>query len=130
MLQYVPKFPGDVIFTAHQETILDPVNKVMEKRIPAQGALGKKGIEAFYTTMVTAKKKLLEDLEDYENDLLVITPMDKAMGFKHVFQTIPTPETINEKGIRAPMGMWDIKETFIDNDCNKLMKRLKEYYGQ
>ena len=56
-----------------------------------------------------------------------ITPEDKALGFKYVYQTRLTKETVNER-IRAPMGMWDIKATYIDNNLQKVINRLHEYY--
>ncbi len=75
-----------------------------------------------------AKKITLKDLEPYGNDLLVISEMDKILGYKHVFQTMPTKDTIHER-IRAPMQMWDIKETYINNDAQLLINRLREYYA-
>ena len=52
---------------------------------------------------------------------------DKENGFKYVFQTRLTKETVNER-IRSPMGMWDIKETYIDNNLQNVINRLHEYY--
>ena len=70
----------------------------------------------------------IKDLKEYQNDLLVITPEEEALGFKYVFQTKLTKETVNER-LRGPMGLWDTKETFIDNDMQKVFDRLHEYYN-
>ena len=52
---------------------------------------------------------------------------DKANGFKYVYQTRLTKETVNER-MRSPMGMWDMKETYIDNNLQNVINRLHEYY--
>lgn len=70
----------------------------------------------------------LKDLKDYDNDLLEISPEEEALGFKYCFQTRLTKKTVNER-LRSPMAMWDVKETYIDNDMNKVFNRLKEYYA-
>ena len=59
---------------------------------------------------------------------LPLTPEDEANGFKYVFQTRLTKETVNER-IRSPMGMWDIKETYIDNNLQNVINRLHKYYS-
>jgi hypothetical protein len=57
----------------------------------------------------------------------VITPEEEALGFKYVFQTKITKESINER-LRGPLGLFDTKETFVDNDMQKVLDRLKQYY--
>lgn len=129
MQQYVASSSKNVICTAHVEKFLNETSMNMEKRVPVKGALGKNGIEAFFSTIVTARTEPLDLLKDYSNPLLTITEDDELLGYKHVFQTRLTKNTIGERGMRAPMGMWDVKETFIDNDCQLLMGRLTEYYN-
>ena len=68
------------------------------------------------------------DLEPYKNDLLTITDEERALGFKYVYQTKITKDTVSHR-IRANMGMWSTAETFIDNDAALLMKRLHDYYN-
>jgi len=70
----------------------------------------------------------LKDLESYANPLLVISPDDELVGFKHVFQTRLTKQTVGERGMRAPMGMWTVPETFIDNNVQLVLNRLREFY--
>ena len=47
---------------------------------------------------------------------------------KYVFQTRLTKETVYER-IRSPMGMFQINETYIDNDVQLVLNRLREYYA-
>lgn len=129
MQQYVAKSTKNVIFTAHVESILNEATMTMEKKVPVKGQLGKNGIEAFFSCIVTARKMTLEALEPYHNPLLVITEDDELLGFKHVYQTRLTKETVGERGMRAPMGMWERKETFIDNSAQLVLNRLKDFYA-
>lgn len=81
-----------------------------------------------FTTIVAAKRVTVKSLEGYKNDLLTITPEDEMRGVKHVYQTQITKETVDEK-LSSSMGMWDMQETFIDNNAQFLLDRLHEYYG-
>ena len=53
---------------------------------------------------------------------------DDENGFKYVFQTAITKDTINE-GIRSPIGMWSDDELYIDNDVMLVFNKIKQYYG-
>jgi hypothetical protein len=130
MQQYVAASTKRVIMTAHTQSIYNEDNMTVEKRVPIKGALKANGIEAFFSCIVTARTKTLDQLEDCKNPLLNITEDDKIVGYKHVFQTRPTAETVRERGMRAPMGMWSVAETFIDNDCQILLERLEQFYGK
>lgn len=81
-----------------------------------------------FSTCINTKRLLIEELEGYENDLLVITPEERALGYKYVFQTKLTKDTVNER-IRSPMGMWGNNETYIDNDVQLVIDRLNEFYN-
>ena len=80
-----------------------------------------------FSVVVSTKKMKLKDLEKYKNDLLTITEDDEDVGFKYVFQTRLTKDTVNER-IRAPEGMWARNETFIDNDVSLVLNRIHEHY--
>lgn len=127
MQQYVANSSKSVIFTAHTRTVLNEAERVMETAVPIKGALANQGIESYFSTVVATKRVKLKDLENYQNDMLNITDKEKALGYKHVFQTLITADTVNER-IRGAMGLFDDNETFIDNDASLLMKRLHEYY--
>ena len=85
-------------------------------------------IESYFSCIVSTKKMTIDNLADYDNDLLTFTDREKNLGFKYVFQTQITKDTVNER-IRSPMGLFDDKETFINNDVSLVLKRLEEYYG-
>lgn len=71
----------------------------------------------------------LKDLEPYKNDMLTITEDEELLGFKYVFQTRLTKQTLGER-IRSPMGMFTKEETFINNDVQILLDHLKDYYSK
>lgn len=127
MQQYVAASTKNVIFLAHTAENLNESEAVMETRVPVKGSLKNNGIESFFSLVIATKKMKIKDLQQYANPLLVITPEEEALGYKHVFQTRLTKETVGER-LRGPMGMWDKAETFIDNDIQKVLGRLHEYY--
>jgi hypothetical protein len=128
MQQYVAKSTKNVIFTAHTLSTLNENEMVLECKVPVKGALKNNGIEAFFSTVVTARKANIKQLKDYANDLLIITPEEEALGYKYVYQTKITKDTVNHR-IRSSMGMWTTAETFIDNDAHLVLKRLHEYHN-
>jgi len=128
MQVYVARSTKNVIFTAHALDQLNEADMVMETKVPVKGSLKNNGIESYFSAVVSAKKMTIKALEGYENDLLSVTPEDEALGFKYVFQTKLTKETVGER-IRSPMGLWSTAETYIDNDMQLVMHRLHEYYG-
>jgi hypothetical protein len=117
-----------VIILAHTRAEHDTVNMEMRVNVPIKGALKNNGVEAYFSTVVSAKKTSLKDLKEYPSDLLNITEQDQMLGFKHTFQTQLTKTTIGER-IRSPMGLFTRDQTFMDNDAGMLMKHLNEYYA-
>lgn len=128
MQKHVAESNKNVYFTAHTLTTYNEADMAMETKVPVKGSLKNNGIEAYFSTVVATKRMPIKKLEGYKSDMLNITEEEEMLGFKHVFQTRLTKETINER-IRAPMGMWSVNETFIDNNVEHLTKRLHEYYG-
>lgn len=118
----------NVIVLAHTMDILNETEGVMETLVKVKGSTMNQGVEAFFSTVVSCKKLPLKKLEKYKNDNLIITPEEEAVGFKYVFQTLLTKETVNER-IRSPMGLWSRDETFIDNDAQFLLDQLNSYYA-
>lgn len=127
MLHYVAKSSKNIIFTAHVLSTLNETDMVMETKVPIKGALKNNGIEAFFSTIVMARKVDIAKLKDQKSAMLNITPQEEALGFKYVYQTQLTKETVNCR-IRASMGMWTVQETFIDNNAQMLLNKLHEYY--
>lgn len=117
-----------VIFLAHTRSELDTKAMEMKTSVPIKGSLKNNGVEAYFSCVVATKKVDLKDLEPYKSPLLRITEQDELLGYKHVFQTQLTKATIGER-IRAPMGLFDRSQTFIDNDAGLLLKHIQEYYA-
>jgi RNase adaptor protein for sRNA GlmZ degradation len=127
MQQKVAKMKKPVIFLGHTRATLHEDTGEWRTVVPVKGALQNNGIEAFFSTVVSTKKKRLKDLEPYKSKLLNITDDDEAVGFKHVFQTRITKDSVGER-IRSPLGMFSRDETYIDNDAQALLDRLNDYY--
>lgn len=127
MQQYVAKSTKNVIFIAHTADTLNESEMVMETKVPVKGSLKNNGIESYFTVVIASKKVPLKTLKDYSSDLLNITPEEEALGYKYVFQTKLTKETVNER-LRGPLGLFDTKETFIDNNMQLVLDRLHSYY--
>jgi hypothetical protein len=117
----------DYAILAHAATQHDEENFSMETAVPIKGAVGRTGVEADFTTILSTKQMPIKKLQGFENDLLHITDEEKEDGFKFVFVTRITKDTIGEK-MRSAMGLWDRKELYIDNDLNQVFQRLKDYY--
>lgn len=128
MQSYVAKSTKNVIFTAHTSDTLNESEMLMETKVPVKGSLKNNGIESYFSVVIASKKVNLKGLKDYGSALLNITPEEEALGFKYVFQTKITKDTVNER-LRGPLGLFDTKETFIDNNMQLVLNRLQEYYS-
>ena len=124
----VVKFGRPVIFTAHVMDTLDEKTMEMRTAVPVKGALKGQGVEAYFSTIVAAKKIPIKDLEDYNSDLLHITEEERELGFKYVFQTRITAKSTGER-IRSPMGLFSRNETYMDNDAQILLDHLNKFYS-
>lgn len=127
MAQYVAKSTKNVIILAHTSDVLNESEMTMDTLVKVKGSLMNQGVESFFSTVVTAKKVAIKKLTD-KNDLLNISEEEEMLGYKHVFQTRLTKDTVNER-IRSSLGMWSTKETYIDNDAQLVLDRLHEYYS-
>ena len=127
MQQYVATMDKRFIFIAHTESSLNNETGVMEVKVPVKGALAKISIEAYFSIIVAAKKVRVKELEKYENDMLEITSREENVGFKHVFQTLPTKATVGEK-MRGPFDLWTDEQTYINNNAQWLLEYIDSYY--
>lgn len=127
MQKYVAESSKNIIMLGHTSDILNEAEMVNETMVKVKGALMNQGIESYFNNVLAAKKVPLSKLTT-ENDLLNILPQEEAVGFKYVFQTQLTKETVNER-IRGPLRMWSPEETFIDNDLQLVLDRLHQYYS-
>lgn len=128
MQQYVAGSSKKVVFTAHTSDTLNEGEMVMETKVPIKGSIKNNGVESYFSVVIASKKVPLKALKDYANPLLTITPEEEALGFKYVFQTRLTKDTVNER-LRGPMGLFESHETYIDNNMQLVFNRLHEYYG-
>lgn len=128
MQDKVVKWGKPTIFTAHVLDALDTKKHEMKTSVPIKGSLKNNGVEAYFSTVVSAKKIDLIELEQYGSDLLTITDEDRAVGYKHVFQTRITKETTGER-IRSPMGLFSKEQTYMDNDVQLLLDHLHKFYN-
>ena len=59
--------------------------------------------------------------------MLKVNDEEELLGFKYVYQTRLTKDTVNER-IRSPMRMWGIEETYVDNNLQHVLDKLHTYY--
>jgi hypothetical protein len=129
MQQTVAKSSKNIIMTAHTMDVLNESEGIMETLVKIKGSVMNQGVEAYFCNVIACKKVPLTTLEKYENDLLEVTPEEEALGYKYVYQTKLTKETVHER-IRGPLGLWATHETYIDNDAQLVLDRLHEYYTE
>ena len=113
---------------AHTMDVLNEAEMINETLVKVKGSIMNNGVESMFTTVISSKKVALKKLEGMGSSMLNITDEEEMLGFKYVFQTRLTKETVNER-IRSPLHMWDMKETFIDNDVVHVLDRLDTYYA-
>lgn len=125
----VARSTKNVIFLAHSADSLNENEMAVETKVPVKGSLKNNGVESYFSLVIASKKVPLKALKDYSNSMLTITPEEEALGFKYVYQTRLTKDTVHER-LRGPLGMFDAKETFIDNNIQLVLNRLHEYYAE
>lgn len=128
MQQYVARSTKNVIFIAHTLDTMNESEMVMETKVPVKGAVKNNGVESYFSVVIASKKVQIKHLKEYSSPLLNITPEEEALGYKYVFQTKLTKDTVNER-LRGPLGLFETKETFIDNNMQLVLNRLHEYYA-
>lgn len=127
MQDKVVNFAKPTIILGHTRSELNETAMQMQTAVPVKGSLKNQGIEAYFSTVVSTKKIPIIELEKYGSKLLTITEEERELGFKHVFQTRLTKQTVGER-IRSPMGMFSKEEPYIDNDAWALLGHLQHYY--
>lgn len=128
LMNKVAQFGKPVLILAHTLDVYDEAAMMTKTSVPIKGALKNNGLEAYFSTVVATKKVTIKELEKFGSKLLDITEEERELGFKHVFQTRVTKQTVNER-IRSPMGLFSKEETYMDNDAQKLLDHLKKFYG-
>lgn len=118
----------DYAILAHEEVFHNETTHEYESKVPVKGSVGKTGVEADFTTVLSCKQLTMKELEDHENDLLHITDEEREDDRKYVFCTRTTGATKGEK-MRSAIGLWNRNELYIDNDLDQVFARLREFYG-
>ncbi|WP_290870403.1 AAA family ATPase [Aquabacterium sp.] len=121
------EFGKPVIIIAHVLDVLDEKAMEMKRAVPIKGALKNQGVEAYFSTVVEATTIPVKDLGKYDPALLNVSEDETEIGFKYVFQTRKTAKTVGTR-IRSPMGMFNAKQTYIDNDAQLLLDHLHKFY--
>lgn len=121
----------NVILIAHNTTEIDKKGDE-HTFIKVKGSLMNNGIEAFLSHIVYSKIIEISELEpdgipNYDPELLHISEEERMLGYKHVFQTRLTKDTVGCR-IRSPMGLFKPNQTYIDNDVELLLMYLEKYY--
>src|SRR5690606_15360468 len=111
----------------HTRDTVNESEMILETAVPVKGSLKNNGIESYFTVVIASKKVPLKNLKEYSSPLLTITPEEEALGFKYVFQTKLTKDTVGER-LRGPLGLFSTKETYTDNNMQLILNRLHEYY--
>lgn len=127
MQDQVAKSTKNIVFITHTMDVVNEAEMINETMATVKGSLKNLGLESYFTTVISSKKVQLTKLTAYQNPLLVITEDDEILGFKYVFQTRLTKDTVNER-MRSHIGLWSKEETYIDNDVQLVLDRLNEYY--
>lgn len=128
MQQKITTFGKPVVIIAHTKDDYNETALATETAVPIKGSLKNNGVEAYFSTVVEALKMPLKELEGFKNGMLSITEDEEILGYKHVFQTRLTKQTVGKR-IRSPMGMFTREETYIDNDAQILLDHLSAFYG-
>lgn len=129
MYDYVAKSNCFVIMLGHLDSETDD-NGNTTSVVPVKGALKKNGLEAYFTTVINARKLALKDIakDAEEGKLLTISDRERDLGYKHVFQTRTVRSTVGDR-VRSPLGLFADNEAFIDNDVQTVIDQLTEYYS-
>lgn len=128
MFDHVSVSTKNVIMTAHTLDVMNESEMISEVCVKVKGSLMANGIESYFSTVISSKKVPTKLLDLYGSPLLTVTEEEALLGFKYVYQTKLTKQTVNER-IRAPMLMWSIPETYIDNDVQLVIDQLHDYYS-
>ena len=117
-----------VVFYSHIREDREEDSGEVVSYVPVKGSLKGNSIEAFFSSVIYTKKVKIRELDKYKSPILTITEDEQELGYKHVFQTRPTKDTVGSR-IKTPMDMFPRSETFIDNDVSLLMRHLSAFYG-
>ena len=126
--QHIASSTKNVCVIAHTTDLYNEQELIRENRVKIKGSVMNQGVESYLGIVIAAKKVTLKTLKGFENPMLIITEEENELGFKYVFQTRLTKETMQET-IRAPFGLWDKAHTYVDNDLQKVLDKINDFYA-
>lgn len=128
LLHAIKSGTKDYIILAHEAIEHNEELSINESKVPVKGAVGRTGVEADFTTIVSCRALPIRVVKSVENDLLNITEDEEEDGTKHVFVTRVHKNHAGGKQ-RSPIGLWDRSELYIDNNVNNVLTRIKQFYA-
>jgi hypothetical protein len=129
MLHKIKSGSKDYIILAHDKCEYNEETMETESKVPVKGAVGRTGVEADFTVILSALKISPKKLKDpkFQNPMLTITEEEEEDGIKYVFQTRPYKGTGNT--CRGGIGMWPRSHLYIDADANAVMQHVKAHHA-
>lgn len=123
------------IFLAHLQTELMPSGD-FKYTMPIKGALKGNGVESYFNNVIYTRTIKVTELEniaeklnvEWDSNMYSVTANEKMLNQKHVFQTNLTEDYVYSR-ISSPIGCFEDNQIFMDNDMQKLIDHLEEYYG-
>ena len=131
MQDKIANSPCTVIVTAHtlKEDNMETLST--SSRAALQGGLGKgTGLEAYFSTVVYAKRIRLKELEPFLDkgpSMLTVTEDEEFDGNKYVYVTRPFGSHSGDR-IRSPRGMFKPADALMDNNAQLLINTLNNFY--
>ena len=119
------------IMLSHTVSTEDTENMIVTSRSGVKGSVGKvTGLEAFFTTVVYAKRVPMKYLDKYRENAqyLNITEQDVRNKAKCVYVTAPADGHEGDR-IRSPIGMFDPKDLYMDNNIQTLINIQNQFFN-
>jgi hypothetical protein len=132
MLDLVAKLHIPFLATTHILQNDDMENMEKVSRAAIQGGIGKgNGLEAYFTTVVYAKRMRMKDIKDFIEGatMLTISEEEEFDEKKHVFVTRPAKQHSGDR-IKSPRGMFSPKDLYMDNSIPKLITHINDFYNK
>jgi uncharacterized protein YlzI (FlbEa/FlbD family) len=131
VIQKLQMSKKNIIVLSHIKDIYNEKEFVTEQRVPVQGKIGGRGVEADFSTIVMSTTMPFDYFngKDGINKIEDLNPSfeEELKGVKHVFMTMATKDSMGAP-VRAYKGMWNKKsDLYIDNDVQVVFDRIKEF---
>lgn len=134
VIQRLQMSKKNVIVLSHIKDMYNEKELITEQRVPVQGKIGGRGVEADFSTIVMTTTMPFDyfDGHDGKSKIEDLNPSfeEELKGVKHVFMTMATRDSMGAP-VRAYKGMWNKKsDLYLDNDVQILFDRIAEFAEQ